>query len=117
MNTICSRLTPHATQRRGKASSFYACLLASTLLLPVGVRAAGVTIITHGWNPSGLAPAWMASLRDDIARNFLGGAQNYGTITVTKPAGSLVAACNPWNVDLSATMPLTAMSCCSTRAR
>ena len=77
-------------------------LLASALLLPIGVRAAGVTIITHGWNPSGSAPAWMASLRGDIASHFLGGAQNYGTITVTKPAGSLVATCSPWNVDLSA---------------
>ena len=77
-------------------------LLASALLLPVGVRAAGVTIITHGWNPTGSAPAWMASLRGDIANHFLGVAQNYGTITVTKPAGSLVVTCSPWNVDLSA---------------
>ena len=102
MNTICSRHTPYVARRWGKAPSFCALLLAGALWLPIGIRAAGVTIITHGWNPSGAAPAWMASLRNDIANNFLGGAQNYGTITVTKPAGSLVATCSPWNVDLSA---------------
>ncbi len=83
------------------AARLGAWLLAGALLLPVGVHAAGVTLITHGWNPSGSAPAWMASLRDAIATNFLAGAQNYGTITVTGTAGSLTVTCNPWNVDLS----------------
>lgn len=44
------------------------------MCLPTPGRADGVTIITHGWNPSGVAPVWMASLRDAIATNFLGGA-------------------------------------------
>ena len=41
-------------------------------------------------------------MRDAIATNFLGGAQHYGTITVTGSAGALVANCSPWNVNLSA---------------
>jgi len=66
-------------------------------------HADGVTVITHGDNPSGASsPTWMASMRDAIATNFLGGAQHYGTITVTGSAGALVANCSPWNVNLSA---------------
>jgi len=66
-------------------------------------RADGVTIITHGANPSGAAsPTWMASLRDAITARFLSGAPHDGTITVTGSVGALVAACGPWNVDLSA---------------
>ena len=84
------------------APALAASLLAFALLPLPSAHGAGVTLITHGWNPSSTAPAWMASLRDTIATNFLGGAQNYGTITVTKPAGLLVATCSPWNVDLSA---------------
>ncbi len=80
-------------------------LLAIFLLLcnAETVRADGVTIITHGWNPS-LAgtPAWLASMRDAVATNYLGNEQSYGTITVTKSGASLVATCNPWNVDLAA---------------
>lgn len=62
---------------------------------------AGVTIITHGWNPdlSG-TPSWLGSMRDDIAENFLGNEQNYGTITVTKSGTNLVATCSPWDFDV-----------------
>jgi hypothetical protein len=77
-------------------------LLVIVLLLPINAQAAGVTILLHGWNPSGGAPAWLASLRDDIAQNFLGNEQNYGTITITRPAASLVATCNPWNFEIDA---------------
>lgn len=62
----------------------------------------GVTIITHGYNPSvSGTPAWLASMRDAINSNFLGGATNTGTITVSGSVGSLVATCSPWNVDLA----------------
>jgi pimeloyl-ACP methyl ester carboxylesterase len=62
----------------------------------------GVTIMVHGWNPSMAGtPAWLASMRDAIAVNFLGNEQNYGTITVTKPGASLVVTCSPWNIDLT----------------
>ncbi len=62
----------------------------------------GVTIITHGWNPGMAgAPTWPASMRAAIAVNFLGNEQNFGTITVTKSGPSLVATCNPWDVDLT----------------
>ena len=62
----------------------------------------GVTIITHGWNPDSTAPTWLASIRNDIAAGYLGNEKNYATITVTKPAGSLVVTTSPWNFDLSA---------------
>ena len=62
----------------------------------------GVTIFVHGWNP-GMAgtPAWLGSIRNAVAANYLGNEQNYGTITVTKPGASLVATCSPWNIDLT----------------
>ena len=100
MDTTRAHHPVHVAQRCGEAALFHAWLLAAVLCLPLGLQAGGVSIITHGWNPSDSAPAWMASMRDAIATNFLGGVQNYGTITVTKPAGSLVATCSPWNVDL-----------------
>ena len=76
----------------------------AVLLCSAGTaRADGVTIITHGWNPSPAGtPAWLASMRDAVAANYLGNEQSYGTITVTKPSSSLVATCSPWNVDLAA---------------
>ena len=62
----------------------------------------GVTIITHGYNPSiASSPLWMASLRDDIAENFTGDEQLYGTITVTGTTNALTATCSPWSYDLS----------------
>lgn len=78
-------------------------VLLGLLVQPTPGHADGVTIITHGANPSGAAsPTWMASMRDAIATNFLEGAQGYGTITVTGSVASLVANCSPWNVNLSA---------------
>jgi hypothetical protein len=76
--------------------------LLGLLLQPAPGHADGVTIITHGYNPSvATTPLWMASMRDAISTNYLNGAQNYGTITVTGSAGNLVATCSPWNVGLS----------------
>ena len=78
-------------------------VLLGLLFQPTVGHADGVTLITHGYNPSiARTPAWMASMRDAISTNFLGGAQHYGTITVTGSVGALAATCNPWNVDLSA---------------
>lgn len=78
-------------------------VLLGLLVRPTPGHADGVTVITHGANPSGASsPTWMASMRDAIATNFLGGAQHYGTITVTGAVGALVAKCGPWNVNLSA---------------
>ena len=55
-----------------------------TLLFGTIAYGDGVTIITHGFNPSiASSPGWLSSLRDDIAANHLGGEQLYGTITVT----------------------------------
>ena len=62
----------------------------------------GVTFITHGWNPNlAGAPAWLASMRNDIASGYLNDEQNFGVITVTKPAASLVVECNPWDFNLT----------------
>ena len=102
MKTTHPANTRHPAARRWITSLLHAWLLAGALLLPAGLHAAGVTIITHGYNPSvSGTPAWLASLRDDIATNFLNGAQNYGTITVPGTLGSLTATCSPWNVALS----------------
>ena len=62
----------------------------------------GVTIVTHGWNPS-LAgkPTWLDSIRSAISDNHLDGEQNFGKITVTKSGANLVATCDPWNIDLT----------------
>lgn len=57
--------------------------------------AGGVAIINHGWNPTDSPPAYMNPLRDAISSSYLDGARNYGTITVNKPAGALVATCSP----------------------
>ena len=56
----------------------------------------GTTIITHGWNPDGVAPAWMGSMREAMAEKYAGGETNYATIRVTKSGGALEAACDPW---------------------
>ena len=62
----------------------------------------GVTIFVHGWNPDMAGtPAWLGSIRNAVAANYLGNEQNYGTITVTKSGGNLVATCSPWNIDLA----------------
>lgn len=62
----------------------------------------GVTIITHGWNldMTGI-PAWLTSMEEAISANYLGGKQNFGTITVTNSGTGLVATCSPWNIDLT----------------
>ena len=57
--TCCARKTPHEARRWGKVFSFCAGLLALTWWSPLGAQAAGVTLLTHGWNPpSGTAPAF-----------------------------------------------------------
>ncbi|MCX6879950.1 MAG: SBBP repeat-containing protein [Verrucomicrobia bacterium] len=76
--------------------------VAATFALNNCISGNGVTIITHGWNPVSSAPTWLASMRDDIAAGYLGNERNYATITVTKPAGSLVVTTSPWDFDLSA---------------
>jgi len=97
-------------QRKFKSVAW---LFLNAWLLPTALQAApsalnpyisgnGVTIITHGWNPDSTAPTWLASMRDDIAAGYLGNEKNYATITVTKPAGSLMVTTSPWNFDLSA---------------
>ena len=51
-------------------------VLLGLLVQRTTAHADGVTVITHGDNPSGASsPTWMASMRDAIATNFLGGAQ------------------------------------------
>lgn len=62
----------------------------------------GVTIVTHGWNPSANGtPVWLESMRNAVSDNHLGGEKNYGMITVTKSGSNLVANCDPWNFDLT----------------
>lgn len=63
--------------------------------------AAGVTIITHGWNPSSDAPVWLESMRDAVAEKYLGGEKNYGKITVTGQGDSLSAVCAPWDFEVA----------------
>ena len=78
-------------------------LLAVILFSPrIPVRADGVTVFLHGWNPE-LAdtPAWMAGMRGAIVDEFLGGETNYATITITDDGG-LIATCDPWDYDLAA---------------
>jgi len=65
------------------------------------VYADGVTIITHGWNPSAIGPVWLQSMRNAVSDNHLGGETKYGIITVTKSGSSLAANCDPCNFDLS----------------
>ena len=78
-----------------------AWVVAGLAVAPIA-RGEGVTIITHGYNPSVAgAPAWPASLRADIAANKLGGEALYGTITVTGSAGALVATCSPWSFNIT----------------
>jgi hypothetical protein len=70
---------------------------------PPPAHADGVTLITHGANPSAASsPTWMPSMGDAIATNYLEGTLSSGTITVTGSAAALVATCSPWNVNLSA---------------
>lgn len=77
----------------------FALVLSATLY----VRGEGVTLITHGWNPSGGAPVWLESMRADIAENYLGNEQNYGKITVTDSGmGGLTVTCSPWDFDVDA---------------
>ncbi|MCF8109197.1 MAG: hypothetical protein K9J81_09415 [Desulfohalobiaceae bacterium] len=72
------------------------------LYWPTDTSAAGVTILTHGWNPSlSGTPVWLESMREAISTEQLGGEQHYGTITVTKSETGLAAEVGPWNFDLS----------------
>jgi hypothetical protein len=73
-----------------------------TLCFTCHAYADGVTIVTHGWNPS-LAgmPGWLESIRNAISDNHLNSEQNFGTITVTQSGNDLVANCDPWNIDLT----------------
>lgn len=87
------------TRVKSCAALFFLLFLQPSL--PVA-KAEGVTIITHGYNPSiAKAPVWMNSLCDAISTNFLGGAQAYGKITVSGSATALTVTCDPWKVDLS----------------
>lgn len=80
----------------------FVALLFIIALLCNFASAGGVTIITHGYNPSiSGTPAWLNYMRDDIASEWLNNDQNYATITVTGSVGSLTATCSPWNVGLS----------------
>jgi len=63
---------------------------------------AGVTIITHGWNPDEEQPVWMDSLANAILSRTQGiGA--IGKITVTGSAGNLTATCSDWDFNLTTT--------------
>jgi len=61
---------------------------------------AGVTIITHGWNPDDEQPVWMDSLANVILARTQG-AGSIGKITVTGSAGNLTATCSDWDFNLS----------------
>ncbi len=75
------------------------------LILFAGISfAEGVTIITHGWNVSSGAPAWLGSMQNDISQEFLNGEQNFGTISVGGVKNALTVTCSPWNVSLSSSV-------------
>lgn len=100
MKTLCA--SQPATPARSQGVRLLLILLGLFCQASLG-RTDGLTLITHGANPSGAAaPTWMASMRNAIASRFLGGTLHDGTITVTGSAGALTATCSPWNVDLSA---------------
>ncbi len=79
-----------------------ALILLFNLFFCQSAFADGVTIVTHGWNPSiGYKPVWLESFRNAVSKNHLGNEKNYGKITVTQSGSRLVATCDPWNFDLS----------------
>lgn len=85
-----------------KLNLFTVLILLFNLLISFHVYAAGVTIITHGWNPSiSGTPAWLQSIRNAVSDNYLDGEQNYGLITVTKSGTELISSCSPWNFDMT----------------
>jgi len=63
-------------------------------------QGAGVTIITHGWNPDDKQPVWMDSLANAILARS-GGNGSIGKITVTGSSGNLVATCSNWDFNLT----------------
>jgi len=73
------------------------CLILS-LLCNVSFGA-GVTIITHGWNPTSEAPDWLKEMQKTIALNWLNNEQNFGKIVVN--AFPYEAKTSSWNFDLT----------------
>lgn len=87
-------------RREGRvASLFFLLFLLSAA--GVGVRAEGVTILTHGFQAGTGESAWVAAMRDAVSNACLSGEKHYGTITVTGSAGSLTATCSPWDIGLA----------------
>lgn len=65
-------------------------------------QGAGVTIITHGWNPSGGEPGWIQPMAEAIIERS-GGNGHIANITVTGSLGNLSASCSNWDFDFSGT--------------
>ncbi len=54
-----------------------------------------LVLITHGWDTGvNSKPAWVDSMRDAIARNFLDDERNYANIEIVKSGSKLVASCS-----------------------
>jgi len=90
-----------------KPFGFLFLLWTASLALPLfggigpGACAAGVTLITHGWNVGG-APAWLDSMANAVSTHHLDGQGRFGKITVTSSGGNLVATRDPWDFDWAA---------------
>ncbi len=65
-------------------------------------QGAGVTIITHGWNPSGGEPGWIQPMAEAIIERS-GGNGHIANITVAGSLGNLTATCTNWDFDFSST--------------
>ena len=76
-------------------------LTLTVLLAGAHASAGGVTVLVHGWHVSSGEPSWPPAMQSAIAQARLGGEQSFGTVTVTGSAGSLIATCDPWDVDLA----------------
>lgn len=63
-------------------------------------QGANVTIITHGWNPSGGQPGWMQPMAEAIIERS-GGKGHIANITVTGTLGNLTATCTNWNFNFA----------------